>query len=454
MGAQSTTDLAAPPRPADVHLGSGITERRSDGTGSGASRAHVPDQTRVSSVPRTHPHATSPSRHPRSGHRRLRGTDNAIVALVAAVLAWWHLTLNGLGNTYYTAAAVTGSHNIRALFFAAFDPSAIMAIDKPPLGIVAPAMAIRWFGLSSWSVLAPQGAMFIIGALVAHRAFRRWFRPAAANLATAVLVLTPIDVAVARSNNPDELLVLLAIVGLVLLVEAIRHDHLGWVLAAGLCVGLAFTTKQLQAVVAVPASLIALLSLSQGRWMRRLARTASYAGIAAVSSLAWILTVDHFNPGIRPYVANSTNNTEFNLAFGFNGAHRVRQLRHPPSWVPQHGGWATSIGKLLARLLPQRNLLGPSYLTQTSWLLTAALIGGALALATRSRARRITGVLLAWTASQTLVFAYRPGKFSPYYLALYSPASPRYSQPPPTRSCSPSAQHRRTRPPCDLTPQP
>ena len=350
------------------------------------------------------------------------GGDDVIVCLVALLLSWWRLTLNGLGNSYYTAAAITGAHSLRSLFFASFDPAGVMAIDKPPLGLLAPALAIHWFGVSSWTVLAPQGAMFAAGALVAHQAFRRWFHLHAARLATAVVLLTPIDAAVARNNNPDELLVLITIIGLVLLVESIRHDHLGWVVGAGLCVGLAFTTKQLQAVVGVPTALVALVALSKGGCGRRLARTAAYAIVAVTSSLAWIVAVDNVPANVRPYVSNSANNTEFSLAFGFNGTHRVRQFRHAPSWVPHQGGWATGIGRLLARFLPQRNLFGASYLTQTSWLLVPALLGAVLVIATRrSRTRRITLLLLGWTASQSIVFAYLPGKFSPYYLAPLIP---------------------------------
>ena len=44
--------------------------------------------------------------------------------------------------------------------------------------------------------------------------------------------------------------------------------------------------------------------------------------VAASLSTAWINAVDAVPPTMRPYLPNSTNNTEPSLAFGINGTHR------------------------------------------------------------------------------------------------------------------------------------
>ena len=175
----------------------------------------------------------------------------------ALIVGFWRLNLNGLGNTYYAAADLTGAHDLRALFFAAFDRNGVMSVDKPPLGLVGPALAIRLFGLSSWTVLGPQVVFFAATVRLLHNAARRWFGPRAAALAAASFALTPINVAIARSNNPDALLVLLTLVGLVLAVESVRDQRVRTVAGAGFVVGLAFTTKQMRAIVAVRAPRIA-----------------------------------------------------------------------------------------------------------------------------------------------------------------------------------------------------
>ena len=348
-----------------------------------------------------------------------------LVGAGALILGFWRLTLNGLGNAYYTAADISGADSMRNLFFAAFDRTGIMAVDKPPLGLVPPAAAVRLFGVSTWTVLGPQVVMFAVGIFIFHTALRSWFNRRVAVVASIVLLATPIDVAVARSNNPDELLVLLTIIGLVLTVESLRRDTFRWVVAAAVALGLAFTTKQLQAVVAVPAVLIGLTFLSAGTWKRRLLRPAVFVVVSAVSCLAWIEAVDHINPARRPYVANSTNDTEFRLAFGFNGAHRVSQL-HPlqATGTPQTSSLRAAGASIVAQIHRGRNLLGIHYVQQSSWLLGAALVGGALALSKRRQQHaqfRLTQYFLLWTGMHTAVLTFIPGKFSPYYLAPLVP---------------------------------
>ncbi len=226
-------------------------------------------------------------------------------------------------------------------------------------------------------------------------------------------MLTPMSVAVARSNNPDELLVLLTIVSLAV-VDSLRDPRLRHVLIAGLAVGLAFNTKELQAVVTVPAILAALLFISPLPLRQRAARTAAFAVVAAGVSIAWITAVDSVTPSARPYIPHSTDNTEARLAFGFNGTHRIAKLAQSGTERARTGWFVT-----LRRLAPQRTLFGRVYSAQTSWLLLAARIG-ALVLASR-RPSRITFFLMLWTGIHVAVLAYMPGKFSAYYLAPLIP---------------------------------
>ena len=354
-----------------------------------------------------------------------RGRAEGFVAAgVALVLGFWRLRLNGLGNPYYTAAEITASHSIRSLFFSAFDPAGVMSIDKPPLGLAAPAFAVRFFGVSSWTILGPQVVMFAAGVLVMQSLLRRWFGRCSANVAAVVLVVTPIDVAVARSNNPDALLVLFSIVGLVFVIESLSRDNLWWVTAAGVTLGLAFTTKFLQAVVGVPAVAVCLVVLSPGRWKRRIARVSLFGVTSTVSSLAWVVTVDRVGPSNRPYLANSATNSARDLAFGFNGTRRVVQIAHgaKPGHTSGHASGLASLAKLVLGVAPRRNLLANPFATQCSWLLLAAVIGGALSLSTHEgEKRRIIAFLLCWCVVHSAVLMVIPGKFSPYYVAPLVP---------------------------------
>lgn len=341
--------------------------------------------------------------------------DPHAFGLLALLIGFYRLTQNGLGDLYYTAADLTGSRSIHALFYSTFDRGGVMAVDKPPLGLVGPAAAIHLFGVSSWTVLGPQVVLFALGVGLICAALQRWFDRRTGLIAASIVMLTPMSVAIARSNNPDELLVLLTIVSLIAVVDSLRDPRLRHVLIAGLAVGLAFNTKELQAVVTVPAILAGLLFFSPLPLRQRAARTAAFAAVAGGVSIAWITAVDSVAPSARPYVPNSTDNTEARLAFGFNGTHRIAKLAHSGN-ARVRSGW---IGTL-RRLAPQRTLFGRVYSAQTSWLLLAALIGALVVLAQR-RVSRITFFLMLWTGIHVAVLAYMPGKFSAYYLAPLIP---------------------------------
>ena len=318
--------------------------------------------------------------------------------MVALVLGLWRLNRNGTGNDYYTAAIMTGAKSWRSLFFAAFDRAGVMAVDKPPLGLVAPSLMVRLFGLSSWTVLGPEVVMFATSTLILRWTIARHLGRTAGAVAGLVFVLTPIEVAVARSDNPDALLVLLTIISVAFGVEAIVRRSSWLAGAAGLAIGAAFTTKQLQGLLGVPALGLGLLLFSSDAWRKRAIRALVFGGVAFVSSLAWIAVVDRVPATHRPYIANSANDTEVDLAFGYNGA---RRLAKP-----------LSVADSASRLL------GPANGPQSGWLWPAALLGGGLTmLVVAGRRRRVLGMWLLWTVSHGVLLSLMPGKFSPYYTA-------------------------------------
>ena len=295
----------------------------------------------------------------------------AIVALATA-FGIWHLAGHGLGNTYYTAAIVSGAHRWRSLFFSGFDPAGVMAVDKPPLGLVAPAIAVRIFGLSSWTVIGPQVAMFAASAALLRISVNRWFGRAAGLVAGVAFVLTPIEVAVAHSDNPDALMVLLTVISVVLVVESVSRQSAWWAGAAGAVIGLGVDTKLLQAMLPVPAILLALAVLSGGSWRNRVARIAVFLIGATVVGGAWIAVVDHVSPSHRPYVASSTNNTASDLAFGFNGTRRVIESSGQPQALATPRKRIANLHKTLG---PFGRLVSAPNAMQSGWLLPEALIG-------------------------------------------------------------------------------
>ena len=345
----------------------------------------------------------------------------AIVALATA-FGLWHLAGDGLGNTYYTAAIVSGAHRWRSLFFSGFDPAGVMAVDKPPLGLVAPAIVVRIFGLSSWTVIGPQVAMFAASAALLRISVNRWFGRAAGLVAGVAFVLTPIEVAVAHSDNPDALMVLLTVISVVLVVESVSRQSARWAGAAGAVIGLGVDTKLLQAMLPVPAILLALAVLSGGSWRSRVARIAVFLIGAAVVGGAWIAVVDHVSPSHRPYVASSTNNTARDLAFGFNGTRRVIESNGQPQALGTPRTRTADLHKSLQGLGPFGRLVSAPNAMQSGWLLPEALIGGVVTVASlRGRRQRVVGVLLTWVVVHASVLTFIPGVFHAYYVAPLVP---------------------------------
>ena len=271
--------------------------------------------------------------HDRVAPRAARSIEPLVVGLIAIVFAGWRLAQQGLGNSYYTAADISGARSVHNLFFAAFDRTGIMAVDKPPLGLVAPAAAVHAFGVSSWSVLGPQVVMFGIGLALLHAAMRRWFSARAARIASLVMVLIPIDIVVARSNNPDELLTLFTIIGLIAAVEAMRDGHGRWVALCAAAVSLGFLTKFLQAFVGLPVLAAAVFFSVRGH--RRLTRTAWFGitrdGVSTAAIKAAVVVLDRTDhlPLTGPVSWRTVALHELAHAMGLDHAGSSKELMYP-----------------------------------------------------------------------------------------------------------------------------
>ena len=93
------------------------------------------------------------------------------VTALSFVLNAWGVEANGLGNTYYAAAARSMASNWHNWFFNAFDPGGYISVDKPPVALWIQALSVRVFGFSSTSLMLPSaiaGAAAVASALVHH----------------------------------------------------------------------------------------------------------------------------------------------------------------------------------------------------------------------------------------------------------------------------------------------
>src|ERR1700738_1446830 len=82
----------------------------------------------------------------------------ALLCLLAfsALLYLWDLGREGMGNTFYSAAVMSGATRWEAFFFGALDAASVATFDNPPVAVWVMELSARLFGFSSWSMLVPQ----------------------------------------------------------------------------------------------------------------------------------------------------------------------------------------------------------------------------------------------------------------------------------------------------------
>ncbi len=251
----------------------------------------------------------------------------AVTALALFINAWG-LSKTGYGNTYYAAATRSMTESWHNFFFGTLDPGGFITVDKPPVFLWVDALSARIFGYSSLSLLMPSAIAGAMSVGLLWLIMKRYFGVIAATISGLVLALTPISVAVDRLNLPEPflLLTLIGAAGCVLKsLEKTRH-WLWWTIGAGLLIGVAFNTKMLVGWIPGPALALAILIGMRGDWWKQyrewIPRLAVFGTVALIASASWMLVVDAWPSGSRPYIGGSTDNSVYNLAVGYNGIGR------------------------------------------------------------------------------------------------------------------------------------
>lgn len=337
------------------------------------------------------------------------------ILLLAATLRLWRLDQNGFGREYYAAGVRSMLGGWHLFFYNAFDPAGFVSIDKPPVALWLQAASAWLFGFGSFAVMLPQVLEGVAAVLLVFLIVRRGFGQVAGLLAALLLAVTPICVAVDRSNNTDSCLVLFLLLAAWALIVAIEKSSLRWLVLAMALVGVAFNVKMLAAWVVVPAWGLAWLVGANALPLRRrvLALAASALVLVAVS-LCWMAAFDLTPQEARPYAGSTRNNSMLELALLHNGFERFRAAREPapsagetPAAKPRRALWdQTPVG---ATRLVTRHMA-----SQFAWWLPLSLLG----LFAAWRGHRAQAMVWAgWTLMYALVFSFAGGVFHTYYLA-------------------------------------
>lgn len=372
-----------------------------------------------------------PSGPPRSfAHRLVRGRPedpawvrpSLVVLLVATgILYIYGLDRSGWANSFYTAAVQAGTKSWKAFFFGSFDASNFITVDKPPASLWVMEISARLFGVNAWSVLVPQALEGVATVGVLYLTVRRAFRPGAALLAGAVLAVTPVAALMFRFNNPDALLTLILTLATYATVRAIQDGRTRWMVLAGGLIGFGFITKMMQACIILPVIALVYLAFGPHKFAKRFVQLI-WTGLACLLSAGWWVAIVELIPASdRPYIGSSTDNSLFNLIFGYNGIGRL-----DGNEKGSVGGFGRA-GSMWGQTGWNR-LFSKDMGTQISWLIPAALVALLAGLwLTRKEARtgpmRATYLLFGgWLLLTGAVFSYAQGIIHPYYTVALAPA--------------------------------
>ncbi|GAC1349190.1 MAG: glycosyltransferase family 39 protein [Ktedonobacteraceae bacterium] len=244
------------------------------------------------------------------------------ITLISIFMNFFQLGANGFGS-YYPPAVRSMMDNWHNFFFASYDPGGFVTVDKPPVGFWFQVLSAKIFGFNAVSILLPQALAGVLSVLLLYYLVRRHFGVVAGLLAALALALTPISVVTNRNITIDSTLALFLLLGAWAVLCAAEIGKLRWLLLSAVIVGIGFNIKMLEAYLVVPAfGLLYLLAAPKSIW-KRIGHLALAGLVLLAVSFSWIVAVDLTPASQRPYVDSTQDNSELNLAFGYNGIERL-----------------------------------------------------------------------------------------------------------------------------------
>ena len=372
--------------------------------------------------------------------------------LMASMLYLWNITINGMANSYYAAAAQAASVNWTAWLFGSLDAANFMSVDKPPVSTMIMGLFGRAFGFSSWSMLLPHALAGVATVVLVYMAVRRWYGVKSALIAGAVMALTPAAVLMFRFNNPDSFLTLFLTASAYAFLRAFDSKKSAlWLSVAGLLAGFAFNTKMLQGLLVLPVMAVIYLALAKPKFMVRLGHLGIAGIVTAISTFWWSVLVWLTPAANRPWVGSTNDNSIWSLIFGYNGFGRLLGMGGAPGGMAQAGAPAAALtapggstpvapmgagggmgggpgGVGFGGETGVLRIFNESFGPNIAWLIPAAIIGGGLVVWLLRRAPRHNkeraGVLLwlGWLLMHIVIFSMTSGTIHPYYVVAMAPA--------------------------------
>ena len=338
-------------------------------------------------------------------------TGLVLIGLLSAGLTVWGVW-SGSRSDYYASIALSMSKSWSNLFFGAFDPAGTVTLDKIPGSFWIPALFVRLFGFSTFTVILPNALAAVAATLITAVTARRLAGTTAGLLAGAVVAVTPVLVAVSRSNQPETFFVLGLALTAWAAARALKHQSFWWLMAAGGFIALSFQTYMLEAWAVWPALAAAYLCTAQPV-LRKLWHTAVAGATSLAASVLWIVIVALIPAGSRPYIGSTLHNDPWEMVFGYNGLGRFGSSTADAtaynSFTPPFSGSAGIF-----------RLFNEQVAGQIAWMIPASILAVAVLGMLRFRLS-VTVFLGVWIATFLAMFSAVAGMHQFYTAALAVP---------------------------------
>ena len=192
------------------------------------------------------------------------------IGIMSFLFNFYAISKYGTGNEYYAAAVKSMTLNFKNFFFVAFDPSGMVSVDKPPLGLWMQAISVLIFGYHGWAMLLPQALAGTFSCIMVYILTAKYFGRKAGLLSSFIFSFTPAVVVASRNNTIDMQLIFVLLVATWFLFKSIEIKKWRYLFLAGALIGLGFNIKMLQAYMVVPAFVIVYLVFAKEKLSKKI----------------------------------------------------------------------------------------------------------------------------------------------------------------------------------------
>lgn len=359
-----------------------------------------------------------------------------IIAILSFFLNFYAISNYGYGNEYYAAAILSMTKSFKNFFFVSFDPSGMVSVDKPPLGLWIQAISVLIFGYKGWVLILPQALASTASCIMIYILVQKYFSKISAIISSFIFAITPIVVAVSRNNTMDMQLVFVLLLASYFLFKSIEKNRPRYLIIAGILIGLGFNIKMLQAYMVVPAFTIVYLIFSKQKFSKRLFTGILTTVIMLAVSLSWAIIVELYPSSDRPYVDSSSNNSIFELIIDHNGTERILGSENSSNSQKQEiKNNEDSQGKNSTHNSPNDDYIGnaspfrlwiKSIYGQISWLLIMTLASIIISIkkikVKESSMKEVTYIFWEICFFTMFIFFSFAGFYHRYYLCMIAPS--------------------------------